>query len=165
MRRQKDYDELYILFRTRYLRLCGSSRYYIVGYYEVEKNFTELIDGSPVIHAKGMKFVSIRDAIDITKRIASFKAFRACPTTMNEKWRSFLEWCLAHLEEKQDLTKEYIEETIRLKNIYKANEFRELNYYEDCNTCNYKDMGGLICPLIWRRITYGSLVNNPEHYS
>jgi hypothetical protein len=165
MKRQNDYDELYILFRTRYLHLYGPSKYYVVGYYEMEKKFTELIDSSPVIHAKRIKFVSITDAIDVSKRIVRFKAFRACPTTMNKKWQSFLEWCLERLDEGQDLTKKYIEETIRLKSIYKANEFREQNYYEDCNTCNYKDMGGLICPLIWRRITYGPLVNNPEHYS
>jgi hypothetical protein len=165
MKRQNDYDELYILFRTRYLHLCKPSKYYVVGYYEVEKNFSELIDGSPIIHAKRIKFVSIADAIDVSKRIARFKAFRACPTTLNKKWQSFLEWCLERLEERQDLTKDYIEETTRLKSIYKSNEFCEQNYYKDCDNCNYKDMGGLICPLMWRRITYGQLANNPEHYS
>ena len=164
MNRKNEYDELYILFRTRYLRLNGSSRYYVVGYYNMLKEDFEYFErDAPVIYAKKARFVSLPDAVDMTKQMVVSRAFRACPTTENEKWEPLLREWLKQLQEKQDNTHLYIQEMERLKKIFKNNEFTG-KFYSICRNCVCKDWGGLVCPLVWRKNAYAPLPDFPEHY-
>lgn len=158
-----NYDELYLIFRTRYVQLDRGNRYLVTGFYNIKKCFEGEEREGPIIYAKKMRFVSISDSIDITKEITASKAFRASFTSENIRWKKkLIEW-INKLKEKQDQTHVYIHEINRLKKKFEENEFQE-SPYSGCESCEHNDISKLYCPLIWRKYTYKQIPRNPAHY-
>ena len=157
-----DYADIYILFRTLFLRLGGSPKYRVTGYYKVDPVFTTSCRDAPVIRACVAKFVSTEESIDITGVMKATKAFRSCPTTENGEWRGPLTRWLSRLKSGQDLTCRYIEETERLKRIFGLQEFSAFGQgYPDCRGCEREDDS---CPLVWRRRHRGIPPRFPLHF-
>jgi hypothetical protein len=158
----RKYDVIYILFRTCFLMLGRSSRYFVTGYYKVLPVFTDSCRDAPVIKASVARFVSINESVDITCVMNTTRAFRSCPTTENKEWRARLNDWLHQLEKAKDLTRRYIEEIERLKIVFGEQEFsRSSQGYLDCKNCrNENDL----CPLVWRRCHRGIPPRFPPHF-
>jgi hypothetical protein len=162
MIRAEEYDHLYLIFRTRHMRLDCTPRYLVTGFYRVKKKFEEIHREAPVIHAEAMHFVSVSDCIDATKKIMESRAFRCCFTSENLGWKQHLiEWT-TELEKATNLAHKYIKETNRLKRIFRENEFQE-NPYQICTTCRYCNPSTCSCPLTWRRY-HRSIPHQPANY-
>lgn len=156
------YDDIYILFRTCFLKLRGRSEYRVAGYYRVKPVFTESCRDAPVVKASVARFVSIKESVDITCVMNATRAFRSCPTTENKEWRDRLNGWLSTLENAQDLTNRYTEEIERLKVVFGEQEFAGLSQgYPDCKGCRHE---GNLCPLVWRRRHRGVPPRFPPHF-
>jgi hypothetical protein len=162
MIRAEKYDDLYLIFRTRHIRLDGITHYLATGFYKVKKEFDETYRDGPVLHAERMHFASVSDSIDITRKITESRAFRCCFTSENPRWRQPLTRWTDRLEKATNRVKEYAKEIDRLKNIFRKNEFQK-KPYQTCTTCKYSVPGALDCPLIWRRY-HRSIPHHPANY-
>lgn len=151
--RANDYDRLFLVFRTRQMRLDKARRYLVTGFYEVKKDFEKEQREAPIIYAKAMHFVSISDSVDITERMMQSGAFRCCFTSENLEWANDLTRWASLLEEKENQAGEYIAEIKRLKETFRQNEWQG-NDYSECNSCKQKFVYAPQCPLIWRRKRY-----------
>ena len=158
------YDELYLLFRTRYFQLNRERKYLVTGFYKVKKEFDKEEREGPIIYAKNMRFVSISDSVDITKRIIDSRAYRPPLTSENEKWKDDITEWIHQLEEKKDQTEVYISKINRLKRVFKENEFKNRPYSE-CTSCKFVNMKRSSCPLIWRQNNRKQMPNNRMHYT
>jgi hypothetical protein len=162
MIRAEKYDYLYLIFRTRHMRLDGITRYLVAGFYKVKKGFDETQREAPVVHAQAMHFVSVSDCIDVTRKITETRAFRCCFTSENPGWKQdLIEWT-GRLEKAANRAQEYAREINRLKRIFRENEFQK-KPYQICTTCKYSDPGAYGCPLIWRRY-HRSIPHHPANY-
>lgn len=144
------YNNMYLIFRTRYFNGHGSSKYLVTGFYEIEKKF----DGpesreAPIIHAKSMHFISIKDSIDITEKMDKEQAFRCSFTSNSADWKEDLVSWVNRIGKCENQSSRYIEEINHLKNIFKENEFEGKNY-TNCSSCEYSHANNP-CPLTWRR--------------
>ena len=161
-RKSTDYDNLYLLFRTRFFNHDGSSRYLVTGFYEVEKKFGETQSReAPIVHAKAMHFVSLADSIDITQKMEEEQAFRCCFTSNNDNWEQDLMSWVAQLSESEDQTTRYIEEINNLKKVFYENEVQD-NGYSVCSACECSSHLHN-CPLTWRR-RHRSINPHPANY-
>lgn len=156
------YNDLYLIFRTRHIRLDGTSRYLVTGYYRIKKDFSTRYREAPVIHADDMHFVSIPDCVDVTERIKGLKAFRCCPSSENPKWADSLVQWAGQLEKAPNRTEEYVREINRLKRIFCDNE-PEDDSYPICKSCKHNNIATSICPLVWRR-RHRKLFPHPANY-
>ena len=163
MKRAKQYDDLYLLFRTRYFRIDGSSRYLVTGFYKIKKEFNGRdIREAPIVYAETMHFVSISDCIDVTQIIQEWNAFRCCPTSNNQRWRQLLVDWTKQLKMKQNRIDEYIQELNYMKEIFRKNEFQEKKY-PICEACKHYSSTDKSCPLTWRRKRY-SIDPHPANF-
>ena len=158
-----NYDKLYLIFRTRFLRLNGTSKYLVTGFYIVKNEFEKEDRDGPIIHAKNMRFVSISDSIDITHRMNESQAFISSFTSKNKGWKDDLTEWIQQLEGKKDQTAAYIREINRLKKRFKENEFKNKPYSE-CKSCKFVSIARSKCPLIWRQNTWKQMPDNKMHY-
>lgn len=162
-RKAKDFDELYLIFRTRFIRLNGTSLYLVPGFYTIKKEFHKDEREGPVILAETMKFVSIQDAVDISRQMEESRAFRASFSSQNTSWSKRLVKWIEHLRSRKDQTTAYIDEIVRLKKAFKENEFGD-SHYPVCDNCTHGQAACSSCPLVWRRNTFKQIPQNPAHY-
>lgn len=161
-KRAEKYDDIKILFRTRFVRLGKVSDYLVMGYYVVNPKFHEICRDAPVIKASSARFVSLSDCINITSLMKETRAFRSCFTTENEGWKDYLEEWIKHINNRRDVTLDYINEITRLKEIYSKYEFQGTGIlYEICQNCSHDADS---CFLVWRRQRFGTLQQFPGHY-
>ena len=156
------YDDLYLMFRTRNIRVDGTSSYLVTGFYKIKKEFDKTQREAPIIYADAMQFVSISDCIDITERITESQAFRCCLTSENPKWMKDLVQWADQLEKATNQTEVYIREINRLKRIFRENEFRDTPY-PMCTPCKHSNASTSSCPLVWRR-HHRTIPNHPANY-
>jgi hypothetical protein len=160
--KSSQYDDLFLLFRTRYFNQDGSSRYLVTGFYDVEKNFTDAeCREAPIVHARAMHFVSLADSIDITEIMKENRSYRCCFSLENPDWRGYLIDWKNHLALAQNQTNRYVDAINNLKNIYYENEIQGANY-RACDSCTYCDRPD-VCSLAWRRI-HRTVPHNPINY-
>jgi hypothetical protein len=143
------YDRLFILFRTTYRKLDGSSNLLIAGYYEVDKNATAIAPDDRVL-ARRMSFVSTGDAVDITQLMSGRRAYRSAFSSENEAWKAHLYNWKRHLEANQNRLNDYILLINNLKSAFEANEFRN-SRYRNCLSCKWIHNDSLRCPLVYRQ--------------
>lgn len=156
------YDEIVILFRTRFVGLKVQA-VYVAGYYKVLPQRDMFCRDAPVIKASVAKFVAIPECVDITPIMTATRAHRSCPTTENQGWKQLLDQWLYKLENASDHTSRYLNEISRLKKIYGEQEFEQKGSgYRECRKCGY---GSQSCPLVRRRETFGSPPRFPAHYN
>jgi len=161
-RQSSQYDNLYLLFRTRHFNQDGSSNYLVTGFYDVERDFTDAqCLEKPIVHARAMHFVSLADSIDITELMKERKSYRCCFTSENPFWRPHLESWVNQLSQAQNQTNRYVEEINNLKNIFYDNEFHGANY-ETCTNCTYCNRPDA-CFLTWRR-RHRTIPHRPANY-
>lgn len=160
-KRSDRYEDLYILFRTRYYRLDGTSAYYLTGLYRIKKDFSKEERNAPIILAEESHFVRLSDSIPIERRMRESGAYRAGFTSENENWEMYLRDWLDQLYSQPSFSSEYIEETNRLKEMFAEYEFTE-DYYPTCRNCPHNAQN-THCPLIKRKRRY-DIINNPPHY-
>lgn len=161
-RRIGKYKDIRILFRTRFLRLNGDSQSLVTGYYVIDSDCDEMCRDAPVIKASKAKFLSVVDCVNITSLLEKTMAYRSCFSTENHKWRLYLQRWIEHIDDRRDVTSDYVKEIQRLKRIYKENEFQSPGiFYEACQDC---DDSNHDCPLIRRRMRYGPLPRFPGHF-
>ncbi|GEM_PF-3150209 len=176
-KRSERYKGLYILFRTHYTFVDGSATFLAVGYYKVEKDFSETERKRsdprtrvPVIKAAEAKFVSLEDAMSIAKArdMASFlrenNLYRVSFSNENQRFRSHLEEWLDELisEERENLLKEYQRQTVRIRQIFEAAQ-RNDETYDDCFDCRFYQKRSSDCPLVRRIKIWGKVDNRPQH--
>ena len=159
----REYDDLYILFRTCFLKLDQNPQYFVTGYYKVKHEFNEICRDAPVIKASESRFISRDESINITSVMAETRAFRSCPTTENKNWEGPLSNWLNNLTRGRDLTSRCVKEINRLKTIFREQEFSESKQgYADCECCDYEND---LCPLVWRRHHRGIPPMFPPHFT
>jgi hypothetical protein len=173
-------EELYVLFRTHYRYLDGSTDFLIPGYYKVRK---ELVESEPrrsdprirvpVVKAEEAKSLSLGDAISIARSmdIGHFlrenNLYRVSFSSENPRFREQLEIWLDVVisEERENLLRDYQRETVRLKRaLEEAKKNDEI--YLDCSGCQYQPARSWECPLIRRREMWGkvtSRISREEH--
>ncbi len=156
------FNKMFILFRTRYFDNQGSSRYLVTGFYDVEKKFDRMESReAPIIYARTMHFVSVKDSIDISEKMEKERAYRCSFTSNCATWKEDLATWVAELSKRQNQTDRYIEEINGLKKIFKENEFENKNYSQ-CTNCEYSSIGQP-CPLTWRR-SHRKMPLHPANY-
>ena len=152
-----------ILFRTRLIKLDGSSEELVTGLYDIEGAVPVVVcRDAPVLKGQKTRFVSIDASINISKVMEVTKAHRSCFTTQNSKWRNRLLRWAGDLENKKDETSKYIKEIERLKKIYRDNEYPGGVFYAACGKCQDKNGN---CPLVRRRRIHGSLSRFNGHWT
>jgi len=156
------YKDIRIVFRTRFLRLDGTSDQLVTGYYIVGPDSNRICREAPVVRASTSKFLSETDCINITSLLQKTRAYRSCFTSENNKWRPYLKRWIKHIDNRRDATADYVAEIQRLKKIYGENEFRGATIpYAPCEDCS--DTAHL-CPLIRRRIRCAPLPRFLGHF-
>lgn len=176
-KRSERYKELYILFRTCYGFIDRSAKFLAVGYYKVEKDFSETEPKRsdprirvPVIKAAEAKFVSLEDAMSIAKAtdMASFlrenNLYRVSFSNENQRFKSYLEEWLDELisEDRENLLKDYQRQTVRIRQIFEAAQQND-EVYNDCFDCQFYQERSSDCPLIKRIKTWGKVDNRLQH--
>jgi hypothetical protein len=160
--RLNQYDDIRILFRTRFLKLDGKSNYIVTGCYVVGGISSDECRDAPVIKASRAKFLSIVDCVNITRLLQNKKAYRSCFSTENRHWEPHLRRWTAHVDGQRDMMSDYVRQIKRLKKIYGENEFQNsCALYDNCRNCR---ASGDICRLIKRRMRYGSLPRLHSHF-
>ena len=156
-------DSIRILYRTRFLRLNGSSDYLVAGYYEVGGISNEECRDAPVIKASRAKFLSLPNCVNITRLLNKTNAYRSCFSTENERWKSYLRRWGAYIDSQRNMMRDYVREVKRLKELYGRNEFQDGRVaYGDCQDCQATRE---ICPLLRRRTKFRSLPRFPRHFT
>jgi hypothetical protein len=160
--KSQKYENLYLIFRTRFFEQNGSSRYLVTGFYDVEKTFsaTESRE-APIVHAKSMHFVSIADSLDITEKMEEEQAFRCCFTSNNVNWSGDLISWVNQLRKSKNQTDRYIDEINNLKKVFYENEAMNGNYAA-CSSCEHRNLKHG-CPLTWRR-SHRLIKPHPANY-
>ena len=160
-KRAEKYDDIRIIFRTRYIGLGYTSKYLVVGYYKVRPEFNQICRGAPIIKASSATFLSIQDSIDITSIMEERKAFRSCFSTENKRWKDHIEKWIADIDQRTNVTQDYAKEIIRLKETYSTYEFKgNDNSYDNCKNCTKENS----CFLVRRRQRFGMLQRLPKEY-
>jgi hypothetical protein len=157
-KRLAKYDNLYILFRTRFFELSGASRYLVTGYYHVGTFQETDYSDTPIVRASDMRFVSLSDCIDITGIVKKRSAFRCCFNSENEDWAPHLESWFCKLNRSPNRTDDYVNQINALKTVFFENEVQGNNYV-DCPTC----ANNARCPLMWR-LSHRTITSHPANY-
>jgi hypothetical protein len=144
------YDEMYLLFRTTYMKLDRTSRVLVTGYYKIQQDNPVENDYDPTIYAEKMKFVSVIDAIDITDFMKISRSYRSTPTTENFQWAPVLLSWIEQINEKTNRVRKYRNLSNRLKEAFKMNEFVR-KPYDICESCPETANSRTMCPLVQRQ--------------
>lgn len=160
-KRHRQYDDLYIVFRTRYFRLDGSSTYLVTGFYRIKKDFSKEGRDGPMVLADESHFVRLSDSVNIDESMKKSKAYRARFNSENSKWRIVLDRWLDQLVTLPSITSRYVDEIVRLKKLFGEHEFTG-EWYPACRGCPHNTERTL-CPLMKRKKRF-TVINNPPHY-
>lgn len=148
-KRLDKYDELYLLFRTRYVKINKDKPVLVSGFFKVDKDLTREQEDH-TIYASKMHFNSVDDAIDITAFMKKKRAHRASPNSENQRWGDALESWFEHIANHPNRIRRYKNLSQTLKIAFKANEFQNERYSE-CTLCEYVTEGKSLCPLVHRQ--------------
>jgi len=134
----RQYDKIYLLFRTNRVSLSKSNTQYVTGYYDVDLDNVNIDPDyeEPVIYAKEARFVDLKSAIDLSGFLKEShnQRFPFSTETKRGSFRKHLNNWVEKIRKSQNFLDDYINITKMLDKLFKYYEFEE-GIYPMCNDC------------------------------